>query len=96
MVSPHDETLTPQTRKPGSPKNVAPEDVAPERVAPEQVDDVADGAERVASEMDGPRNVPRPIGPARLRALRELIESGDYPSSDDVAGGLFEMFDRTE
>jgi hypothetical protein len=41
------------------------------------------------------RDVPRPIGPERLRRLRELIESGAYPSDEDVAGGLERLFDRS-
>ena len=90
MVSPHDETLTPETRESGSPDPVAPE------VAADSVEEVAGGAERVAAELDGPQNVPRPIGPERLRALREQIESGEYPSAEDVAGGLFEIFDRQD
>jgi hypothetical protein len=33
-----------------------------------------------------------PIGPARLRALREAIENGTYPSASDVLGGLERLF----
>ena len=29
-----------------------------------------------------------PIGPDRLRALREAIENGTYPTEADVLGGL--------
>lgn len=29
-----------------------------------------------------------PIGPERLRALREAIENGTYPTEADVLGGL--------
>jgi hypothetical protein len=42
---------------------------------------------------DGPRDALRPIGPARLRALREAIRSGRYPTDDDVLGGLERMLD---
>ncbi|MDJ0974187.1 MAG: hypothetical protein QNJ98_06985 [Planctomycetota bacterium] len=89
MVSPPDDTLTPETQERDAPEVEA---VAEPTVA----DPMADGAERGAAGHDGPRNVPRPIGPERLRALRERIESGEYPSSDDVAGGLLEMFGRSE
>lgn len=36
----------------------------------------------------------RPIGKARLKALREAIRSGTYPSRESVEGGLFRMFTR--
>lgn len=42
--------------------------------------------------QDGPLDVPRPIGPARLRALREAIENGSYPTPEDVRGGLERLF----
>lgn len=38
------------------------------------------------------RDIPQPIGPERLRALREAIRSGQYPSQDDVRTGLVRMF----
>jgi hypothetical protein len=41
---------------------------------------------------EGPKDVPRPIGPERLRALREAIRNGTYPSDADVMGGLVRMF----
>ena len=43
---------------------------------------------------DGPHDVPRPIGPERLRQLRKAIEDGDYPLDDDVRGGLENLFFR--
>ena len=36
----------------------------------------------------------RPIGKARLRALREAIRNGTYPSNEFVEQGLFRMFTR--
>jgi hypothetical protein len=33
----------------------------------------------------------RPIGPERLRALREAIRDGTYPTEDDVVSGLERM-----
>jgi hypothetical protein len=39
-----------------------------------------------------PKDVPRPIGPERLRALREAIRNGTYPTDADVMGGLVRMF----
>lgn len=35
---------------------------------------------------------PRPIGPERLRALREAILSGTYPLDVAVEGGLVSLF----
>jgi hypothetical protein len=35
----------------------------------------------------------RPIGPERLRALREAIRTGAYPTEEDVLGGLTRMLD---
>lgn len=43
-----------------------------------------------------PVDVPRPIGPERLRALREAIEKGTYPTRDDVLGGLERLLDRPQ
>jgi hypothetical protein len=39
-----------------------------------------------------PADAPRPIGMDRLRALREAIRNGAYPTSADVVGGLVRMF----
>jgi hypothetical protein len=36
--------------------------------------------------------VPRPIGPERLRALREAILNGTYPTESAVTGGLTQLF----
>lgn len=36
--------------------------------------------------------VPRPIGPERLRALREAILNGTYPTDSAVTGGLTKLF----
>jgi len=33
-----------------------------------------------------------PIGPERLRAVREAIENGTYPTQADVLGGLDRLF----
>ncbi len=54
-------------------------------------------AEAVAEEEQAhvpaqPNDVPRPIGPERLKALREAIESGTYPADEHVMGGLVRMF----
>ena len=35
----------------------------------------------------------RPIGPARLRELREAIRNGTYPTQADVLGGLERLLD---
>ena len=39
------------------------------------------------------RDVPKPIGPARLQALRDAIRRGEYPRESDVRSGLVRMFD---
>jgi anti-sigma28 factor (negative regulator of flagellin synthesis) len=39
-----------------------------------------------------PADAPRPIGMDRLRALREAIRNGTYPTDADVVGGLVRMF----
>ena len=44
------------------------------------------------SASEGPRDVPRPIGPSRLRALRQAIESGAFPTEEDISSGLERMF----
>jgi hypothetical protein len=50
--------------------------------------------------MDAPiasdPTAPRPIGPERLRALREAIRSGAYPPDAAVMGGLVRMFRKPE
>ena len=45
-----------------------------------------------APEATGPRDPLEPIGPERLRALREAIRSGTYPSDEHVMGGLARLF----
>ena len=51
---------------------------ADSRARPEVGDASASGAKDKLS----------PIGPDRLRALREAIENGTYPTEADVLGGL--------
>ncbi len=46
----------------------------------------------VASGPNGAAGKLEPIGTDRLRALREAIQSGTYPSEADVLGGLERMF----
>ncbi|MDA1195874.1 MAG: hypothetical protein O2894_11905 [Planctomycetota bacterium] len=38
----------------------------------------------------------RPIGPERLRALREAIRSGTYPNDAQVLGGLTRLLRAAE
>ena len=69
--------------------------------ATERAEALARQAEAVAEQEQSrvpaqPNDVPRPIGPERLRALREAIEGGSYPSDKDVMGGLVRMFRRPE
>jgi len=40
-----------------------------------------------------PADALRPIGTARLRALREAIRNGTYPTEADVLGGLERMLE---
>ena len=39
---------------------------------------------------------PKPIGPEALKALREAIKSGKYPSDDAVRSGLERLIRRPE
>ncbi len=41
----------------------------------------------------GPGEALHPIGPERLRALREAIRNGTYPTEADVMGGLERMLE---
>jgi hypothetical protein len=41
-------------------------------------------------------DIPRPIGPERLRALREAIRNGTYPTDADVLSGLVRLFGKPE
>ena len=51
----------------------------------------ASGARR--NTASGPTDALQPIGPERLRALREAIRNGTYPTEADVLGGLARMLD---
>ena len=59
-------------------------------------DEVAKTRRRLGSTVKptSPDDVPRPIGPERLKALREAIRNGTYPTDADVRGGLDRMFRR--
>ena len=46
-----------------------------------------------AGKVHGPADPLGPIGPDRLRALREAIRDGTYPTQADVLGGLERMLD---
>ena len=37
-----------------------------------------------------------PIGPERLRALREAIQNGTYPTEEDVLGGLDRLLETPD
>ncbi len=43
-----------------------------------------------------PADAPKPIGMDRLRALREAIRNGTYPTQADVVGGIVRMFGEPE
>jgi len=49
---------------------------------------------RVGGEPGGAGAELRPIGKARLRALREAIRNGTYPTAESVEQGLLRMFTR--
>ena len=69
--------------------NATPLDHEPDASVDEVVADVAE-----PSTGEGPRDVPTPIGPERLRQLREAIENGTYPNDEDVTRGLDQLFTR--
>jgi hypothetical protein len=50
------------------------------------------GSGAKAGKIQPPADRLVPIGPERLRALREAIRNGTYPSDDHVLGGLERMF----
>lgn len=50
-------------------------------------------SDRVPCEGSEAREPLEPIGPDRLRALREAIENGTYPTEADVLGGLERLFE---
>ena len=78
--------MLPTTNKPWSavPKPHGESEEVPAVKAPQQSE----------SESRAPRPADplRPIGPERLRKLREAIRNGTYPSEADVLGGLQRMF----
>jgi len=51
------------------------------------------GSKRQDPEQSGPKDPLRPIGTARLRALREAIRNGTYPTEAHIVGGLERLFE---
>jgi hypothetical protein len=83
----------PDPLPPGSDPDDA--DASGERAAREHAAQVRDDAARerwAPPAPRGPADAPRPIGPERLRALREAIEKGTYPNDRVVVSGLVRMF----
>ena len=54
----------------------------------------AEGAVRRSRPKEAQGSDLRPIGPKRLRELREAIRNGTYPSDEYVEKGLLRMFGR--
>jgi hypothetical protein len=64
---------------------------------------VADAGPEAAPEVESPSGLPpvaskpmRPIGPEGLKALREAIQSGRYPSDAAVRAGLERLIRKPE
>lgn len=66
----------------------------PPASAPAPVRDATPAAGEPAPLGDEARRPMRPIGPDALRALREAIRSGRYPSEDVVRDGLERLIRR--
>jgi len=77
---------------------VLPTSKTPRSAAPEaksgQIHVASVASAKPAPEAQSPRDPLEPIGPERLRALREAIRNGTYPSDEHVLGGLERMFSR--
>lgn len=58
------------------------------------VDPAMQGRTRRRGHEVGDQKDLRPIGKARLKALREAIRNGTYPSNESVEQGLLRMFTR--
>ena len=75
---------------------VLPTSKTPRNVAPEaktgQIPVAAVTASTPPPEATGPKDPLEPIGPERLKALREAIQNGTYPSDEHVMGGLARLF----
>lgn len=75
------------------PTSKTPRSAAPE-ARPGQIPVAAVASAKPAPEADSPRDPLEPIGPERLRALREAIQNGTYPLDEHVLGGLGKLFSR--
>ena len=75
-TAPRNEPVLPMTNPPQAPRK------------PDSRGRPVSGPAPVASSAAGGKDALEPIGPERLRALREAIENGTYPTEEDVLGGL--------
>ena len=77
-------------------RNVLPTSKTPRSAAPEaksgQIPVAAVTATTPPDGATGPKDPLEPIGPERLKALREAIQNGTYPSDEHVLGGLARLF----
>ena len=75
-----------------------PTSKTPRSVAPEaktgQIPVASVSSKPAGVEAQGPKDPLEPIGPERLKALREAIRNGTYPSDEHVLGGLERLFSR--
>ena len=75
-TAPRKRPVLPMTNPPQAPRK------ADSRARPEV------GSASVGAGSSSDKDKLSPIGPDRLRALREAIENGTYPTEADVLGGL--------
>ena len=76
-----------------TPRNAAPE-ARPGQIPVAAVAASKPSPEALDPQGTGPRDPLEPIGPERLRALREAIQNGTYPLDEHVMGGLGKLFGR--
>lgn len=75
---------------------VLPTSKTPRSAAPEaktgQIPVGSVSSKATDGEARAPKDPLEPIGPERLKALREAIRNGTYPSEEQVLGGLERLF----
>lgn len=88
---------------PALPGPVAPVTQGPASPEPAAAPELADEPSRSDASPSDPSGLPRvrkkkmaPIGPDALRALRERIRSGQYPSDEVVRDGLERLIRRPD
>lgn len=84
---------------PAKPVESAPVATPPPSPAPSaDVTSRPDAERTTAGPVAGPfaHRPPKPIGPEAMKALREAIKSGKYPTDDAVRAGLERLIRRPE